>query len=76
MKNIISALFLYDLNKDIVDTYLGMELSNVDLTLPVIIDKAGIVKNNIEPLIKVLQSKNLINVYYQLEEENEQINRT
>jgi|LauGreDrversion4_2_1035121.scaffolds.fasta_scaffold01989_15 hypothetical protein len=76
MKNIISALFLYDLNKDIVDTYLGMELSNVDLTLPVIIDKAGIVKNNIEPLIKVLQSKDLINVYYQLEEENEQINRT
>jgi len=73
---IISALLLYDLNKDIVDTYLGMELSNVDLNLPVIIDKAGIVKNNIEPLIKVLQSKDLINVYYQLEEENEQINRT
>lgn len=71
MKRIISALLLYDLNKAIVDSFLEIDLSNVDLNLPVIIDKAGIVKNNIEPLIKVLKSTDLVNVYYQLEEENE-----
>ncbi len=71
MKRIISALLLYDLNKSIVDSFVDMDLSNVDLNLPVIIDKAGIVKNNIEPLIKVLRSTDLVNVYYQLEEENE-----
>ncbi len=71
MKRIISALLLYDLNKAIVDSFLEIDLSNVDLNLPVIIDKAGIVKNNIEPLIKVLRSTDLVNVYYQLEEENE-----
>ncbi len=71
MKRIISALLLYDLNKAIVDSLLEIDLSNVDLNLPVIIDKAGIVKNNIEPLIKVLRSTDLVNVYYQLEEENE-----
>jgi hypothetical protein len=71
MKKIISALLLYDLNKAIVDSFLEIDLSNVDLNLPVIIDKAGIVKNNIEPLIKVLRSTDLVNVYYQLEEENE-----
>ncbi len=71
MKRIISALLLYDLNKSIVDSFVDMDLSNVDLNLPVIINKAGIVKNNIEPLIKVLRSTDLVNVYYQLEEENE-----
>lgn len=68
MKKIISALLLYDLNKSIVDSFVDMDLSNVDLNLPVLIDKSGKIKNNIEPLIKVLKSTDLVNVYYQLEE--------
>jgi len=72
MKKIISALLLYDLNKDVVDQHLLKgTLSGVDLSVPVIVNKAGMIKRNIEPLVMVLQSKDLINVYYQLEEENE-----
>jgi hypothetical protein len=71
MKKIISALLLYDLNKDLLDTLLNLDVSNVDLNEPVIINKAGMILRNEKPLIKVLQSKDLINVYYQLENENE-----
>jgi len=68
MKKIISALLLYDLNKDLLDTHQTEDVSDVDLNEPVLIDKAGKIKNNIEPLIKVLQSKDLVNVYYRIEE--------
>ncbi len=61
MKKIISALLLYDLNKDAVDQCLGTLLSDTDLSVPVVIDKAGVIKSNIEPLIRVLQSKELVN---------------
>jgi hypothetical protein len=68
MKKIISALLLYDLNKDLLDTHQTEDVSDVDLNEPVLIDKAGKIKSNIEPLIKVLQSKDLVNVYYRIEE--------
>jgi len=68
MKKIISALLLYDLNKDLLDTHQNEDVSDVDLNEPVLIDKAGKIKSNIEPLIKVLQSKDLVNVYYRIEE--------
>jgi hypothetical protein len=68
MKKIISALLLYDLNKDMLDALQDEDVSNVDLNEPVIIDKAGVILRNEKPLIKVLQSKDLVNVYYQLEE--------
>ena len=41
----------------------------MDLNEPVIINKAGVILKNEKPLIKVLQSKDLVNVYYRLEEE-------
>jgi hypothetical protein len=68
MKKIISALLLYDLNKDMLDALQDEDVSNVDLNEPVIINKAGVILKNEKPLIKVLQSKDLVNVYYQLEE--------
>jgi hypothetical protein len=69
MKKIISALLLYDLNKDMLDALQDEDVSNVDLNEPVIINKAGVILRNEKPLIKVLQSKDLVNVYYRLEEE-------
>lgn len=69
MKKIISALLLYDLNKDMLDALLDEDVSNVDLNEPVIINKAGMILRNEKPLIKVLKSKDLVNVYYKLEEE-------
>ena len=71
MKKIISALLLYDLNKAFLDAHQNEDVSDVDLNEPVIINKAGMILRNEKPLIKVLQSKDLINVYYQLENENE-----
>lgn len=67
MKKIISALLLYDLNKDMLDALQDEDVSNVDLNEPVIINKAGVILRNEKPLLKVLQSKDLVNVYYQLE---------
>lgn len=51
-----------------LDALQDEDVSNVDLNEPVIIDKAGVILRNEKPLIKVLQSKDLVNVYYQLEE--------
>lgn len=68
MKKIISALLLYDLNKDMLDALQDVDVSNVDLNEPVIINRAGLILKNEKPLIKVLQSKDLVNVYYLLGE--------
>ncbi len=69
MNKIISALYLYDINKTFLETLSDKDLSNVDLREPVIISRKGIIKSNAEPLLKVLSSKDLVNVFYKFEDE-------
>lgn len=70
MFKIISALLLYDLNRLYIDSiYNEILIEEVDLKNPIVISKQGKIVSGEEILLKVLKSKDLINVYYKFEEE-------
>ncbi len=69
MLKIVSALLLYDLNRLYMDS-LDVSVEDVDLKEPVIISRTeGKIVSGERVLLKVLKSKDLVNVYYKFEDE-------
>jgi len=69
MLKIISALLLYDLNHVYLDS-LNLCLEDVDLEEPVVVTRTtGKILSGEKTLLKVLNSKNLVNVYFKYEDE-------
>ena len=69
MLKIVSALLLYDLNHLYLDS-LDVSVEDVDLKEPVIISRQeGKILSGERVLLKVLKSKDLVNVYYKFEDE-------
>jgi len=69
MLKIVSALLLYDLNRLYMDS-LDVSVEDVDLKEPVIISRQeGKIISGERVLLKVLKSKDLVNVYYKFEDE-------
>ena len=69
MLKIVSALLLYDLNRLYMDS-LDVSVEDVDLKEPVIISRQeGKILSGERVLLKVLKSKDLVNVYYKFEDE-------
>ena len=69
MLKIVSALLLYDLNRLYMDS-LDVSVDDVDLKEPVIISRQeGKIVSGERVLLKVLKSKDLVNVYYKFEDE-------
>jgi hypothetical protein len=69
MLKIVSALLLYDLNRLYMDS-LDVSVDDVDLKEPVIISRPeGKIISGERVLLKVLKSKDLVNVYYKFEDE-------
>ncbi|NDB59166.1 hypothetical protein EB001_12040 [bacterium] len=69
MLKIVSALLLYDLNRLYMDS-LDVSVDDVDLKEPVIISRQeGKIISGERVLLKVLKSKDLVNVYYKFEDE-------
>ena len=69
MLKIVSALLLYDLNHAYLDS-LNLCLEDVDLEEPVVITRTnGKILSGEKTLLKVLNSKNLVNVYFKYEDE-------
>lgn len=69
MLKIVSALLLYDLNHAYLDS-LEVSLEDVDLEEPVVISRTdGKILSGEKILLKVLNSKNLVNVYFKFEDE-------
>jgi hypothetical protein len=69
MLKIVSALLLYDLNRLYMDS-LDVSVDDVDLKEPVIISRQeGKILSGERVLLKVLKSKDLVNVYYKFEDE-------
>jgi hypothetical protein len=69
MLKIVSALLLYDLNHLYLDS-LDMNVDEVDLTQPVVISRQdGKIVSGEKVLLKVLRSKDLVNVYFKYDDE-------